>query len=187
MKKLNEFIEMLCGKFDNNEQCIKEEKNCKVVNVKARHISGICNDKIINLPKDFQNFFVIGESYYEINAKILVHPHLFLFDVNEDGKIRLTSYKIPSEFKKEEFTNGNTSLKMDFKQLIISEKFTPLIYEDANGEFFGESVSFFSPVTKFTLNMKVTKDTMYLTEIFENNGKRMLGFDEPIVYNKILE
>ena len=78
-------------------------------------------------------------------------------------------------------------LKFDFKQLIQSEKFTPLIYEEANGEFFGESISFFSPVTKFTLNMKVTKDKMYSSEVFENNGKRILGFDEPIIYNKIVE
>ena len=187
MTRLNEFIKMLCGKFNNNEQCINEEKNGKVSNVKASHISCICNHKINNLPEDFQSFFVIGESYYEIDAKILVHPHLFLFDVNENGKIRLTSYKIPSEFKKEEFTNGNASLKMDFKQLIVSEKFTPLIYEEANGEFFGESVSFFSPVTKFTLSSKITKDKIYANEVFENNGKRVLGFDEPIIYNKIVK
>ena len=186
MKILYEFIQMLCGKFDNNEQYMRE-KNGKTSNVKARHISCICNDKIINLPKDFQSFFVIGESYYEIDEKLLVHPHLFLFDVNEESKIRLTSYKIPCEFKKEEFTNDNVNLKIDFKQLTKSERFTPLIYEEANGEFFGGSISFFSSVTKFTLNMKVTKDKIYSSEVFENNGKRVLGFDEPIIYNKIVK
>ena len=114
MKILNEFIKMLCGKFDNDEQYIKEQKSGNTNNIKARHISGICNDKIMNLPKGFQDFFVTGESYYETNDKILIHPHLFLFDVNEENKIRLTSYKIPCDFKKEEFTNDNMSFEIWF-------------------------------------------------------------------------
>jgi len=62
-----------------------------------------------------------------------------------------------------------------------------LIYDEANGEFFGESISFFSPVTKFSLSMKITKYKIYSIEIFENNGKRIIGSDDPIIYNKIID
>jgi hypothetical protein len=188
MKKLNEFIDMFCGKFDNKQQYINGENNGNINNIKARHISCICNDKIINIPKDFQYFFVIEENYYEINKKITNLSRLFLFDINDEGKIRLTSYNTPSNIKKEDLKNNNASLKIDFQQLIKSEKFTPLICQEANGEFSGESVSFFTPVIKFTLNLKITKNRLYVDEIFEDNGKKlMVGSNEPIIYDKILE
>jgi len=121
INKLNIFIEMICGRFNNNEQYINDEINCKINNVKAKYINAICNDKIMNLPKNFPFFFVIEESYYETIEKTTILPHLFLFDVNEDNKIRLTSYIIPSEFRKEEFTNDNMNLKFDYKQIALSE------------------------------------------------------------------
>ena len=60
-----------------------------------------------------------------------------------------------------------------------------LRYEEAEGEFWGESISFFSSVTKFTLSMHITKNKLSVNEVFENNGKIMIGYDEPIVYDKV--
>lgn len=118
MKILDEIVQMFCGKYDNNKQHLLEEKNANINNIKAHYVNAICNHKIINLPNNFLNYFVIEECYYEANGKVTTLSHLFLLDVNEEGKIRLTSYKIPCDYKKEKFTNTNVSLKFDFKDLI---------------------------------------------------------------------
>jgi len=185
MNKLHEFMEMICGTFENIAQYTREARDGSIIHPKAKRIIGLCNDKIMNLENSFQGFFVLEESCYETEEKTTVFHHLFLFDVNEQGKIRLTSYEAPSTIDKEKLTNSNKDLQLDFKQLKISEKFTPLLYEEANGEFFGKSISFFSPVTKFTLSMRITPHKMFVNEVFENNGKRMLGYDEPIAYEKL--
>lgn len=53
---------------------------------KAAHINRVCNEKIKNLPEDFEGYFVIEESYYEIGGRKNILPHLFLFNLNEEGK-----------------------------------------------------------------------------------------------------
>ena len=43
----------------------------------------------------------------------------------------------------------------------------------------------FTPVTKFILHEEFSKDHLVVSESMEVNGKRVFGFDEPIVYRKI--
>ena len=61
----------------------------------AEHINTICNDKIKNIPKDFNGKFVVEESYYETNGKRHASPHIFLIMETDDG-IVLSSYEIPA-------------------------------------------------------------------------------------------
>ena len=35
----------------------------------AEHVNTVCNNKIKNLPNDFNGLFVVEESYYETNGK----------------------------------------------------------------------------------------------------------------------
>ena len=185
MNKLHEFMELICGKFENKQQYAREAQAGTIVHPKAKRIIDFCNDKIMNLEKTFQGCFVLEESYYETEERTTAFHHLFLFDESEQGNIRLTSYEVPSTIDKEKITNSNKDLQLDFNQLRVSERFTPLLYEESNGEFFGTSISFFSPVTKFTLSMRLTKNKLFVNEVFENNGKRVLGYDEPIAYEKL--
>lgn len=184
MKNLQLFLSYLCGEFNNEEQILEEKKNGQAIHPKAKHITAICNNKIKNLPKDFKGFFVIEESYYEQGNFKNILPHLFLFTEDEEGKVTLTSYDLPKGVSKEEFRNDNELLIMDYNNLKVSEKFTPMTYEFKDGAFEGESISHFTPETIFKLKERTEKGTLYVSEIFEKNGKITFGCVDPIVYKK---
>ena len=179
MNKLNEFTAMICGIFDNKQQYEQEEQRGSILHPRAKRTIRPCNDRIVNLDESFDGVFVLEDNEYTTPEKTTTFRHLFLFDVNDGGKIRLTSYEVPAA------ADANESEPFDHEKLKISNKFTPLIYEEDDGEFWGESVSHFSPVTTFTLWMRVTPTRLFVNEVFENNGTRIIGYDEPIVYDKI--
>ena len=93
MMKLDNFIGMMTGHFDNKEQFNMMQATGKIYPY-ARHVNTVCNDKINNIPQDFNGKFVVEESYYETNGNRHASPHLFLITENEDG-ILLSSYEIP--------------------------------------------------------------------------------------------
>lgn len=68
MMKLENFVGMMTGHFDNKDQFNKMQADGKIYPY-AEHVNTICNDKINNLPEDFKGKFVVEESYYEINGK----------------------------------------------------------------------------------------------------------------------
>lgn len=92
MDTLKRFTNNLCGGFNNDKQIQDQEAKGKVTHPKAKHINRIANDKIINLPCDFNGYFIIEESYYEIGNRKNILPHLFLFTLNENNQVVLTSY-----------------------------------------------------------------------------------------------
>ena len=185
MDVLKVFVENLCGKFNNYDQINDELSKGEVLHPKASHINGVCNHKIKNLPKDFKDYFVIEESYYEQGNRKNILPHLFLFTLNDDNKVVLESYELPKGVSQEEFRNDNEDLIMDYNKLAKSEKFTPMVYNEENGVFTGESTSMFSPVTKFILKERVENGMLYVSEVFYKGDKKTFGFEDPIVYKKI--
>ncbi|HHD2754437.1 TPA: hypothetical protein ACOTG0_003292 [Clostridium perfringens] len=185
MKNLGLFISYLCGEFNNDEQVSKELKEGKNIHPKAKHITKVCNGKIKNLPKDFKGIFVIEESYYEQGNFKNILPHLFLFTEDSEGNVVLTSYDLPKGVSKEDFRNDNESLVMDYNELQVSEKFTPMTYIFKDNGFEGESISHFTPETTFKLKERTEDETLYVSEIFEKNGKVTFGCVEPIIYKKI--
>ncbi|GAA0698830.1 hypothetical protein GCM10008904_03750 [Paraclostridium ghonii] len=185
MTVLDVFVNNLCGTFNNNEQLEYELKEGELKHPYAKHINGICNDKIKNLPKDFKGYFVIEESYYKQGDVNKISPHLFLFTLNEDNKVVLTSYELPCKVNKEDFRNDNESLIIDYNDLIISEKFTPMVYDEFNGVFTGESISYFSPTTRFEIKERIEDSTLYVSEVFYKNDKLVFGSIDPIIYKRI--
>lgn len=185
MENLKLFLSYLCGEFNNNKQIEKEEAEGKVTHPKAKHINNICNHKIKNLPENFNGFFVIEESYYEQGNFKNILPHLFLFTENSEGKVVLTSYDLPKGVAKEDFRNNNEELVMDYNELEVSAKFTPMTYEFVNNGFEGKSVSHFTPETTFILDERTEEGTLYVSEIFKKNDKITFGFEDPIVYNRV--
>ncbi len=180
MSKLNEFISILTGSFNNSEQ-FQRIKNKDFPY--AEHINNVCNDKISNLPSNFNGIFMLEESYYTVNGNTHASPHLFLFTEEENG-IKLTSYELPDGYDKNNFTYKNLQ-EIDFSNLKASEKFTPAIYTEKDGVWEGGSVSMFSPVLKFTLFERFSKDCLEVSESMEINGKKTFGYDEPIIYKAI--
>nr|WP_296648574.1 hypothetical protein [Romboutsia sp. 13368] len=69
MDILKRFINNLCGDFNNDNQIKIQEAKGKVTHPKAKHINRIANNKINNLPSDFNGYFIIEESYYEIGNR----------------------------------------------------------------------------------------------------------------------
>ncbi|MGG5460019.1 hypothetical protein [Clostridium sp. B9] len=182
MTKLNEFMNILTGSFNNSEQYETMKKNNKDFPY-AEHVNTICNDKIVNLPSNFKGIFLLEESYYTSNGNTHATPHLFLFTEEENG-IKLTSYEIPTGYDKNTFTYKNLK-NINFNDLKLSEKFTPAIYVEKNGLWEGGSTSMFSPVLKFTLFERFSQECLEVSEIMEVNGKRTFGYDDPIIYKRI--
>ena len=146
--KLDDFTGMMTGHFDNKEQFDKMQAEGKTYPY-AEHVNTICNDKIKNLPEDFNDRFVVEESYYETNGKRHASPHLFLITETEQG-ILLSSYEIPEGEDKKTFSYASMK-KVDYAELKKSEKFTPALYHEKNGIWEGGSISQFSPVMIFKL------------------------------------
>ena len=84
MSKLESFMKVLTGRFDNKEQYARMQKAGKLYPY-AEHVNTVCNDKIKNLPADFQGKFLVEESYYETDGKKHASAHLFLFTEEEEG------------------------------------------------------------------------------------------------------
>ena len=82
MMKLDNFIGMMTGYFDNKEQFNMMQATGKIY-LYAKHVNTVCNDKINNIPHDFNGKFVVEESYYETNGNRHASPHLFLITENE--------------------------------------------------------------------------------------------------------
>ena len=182
MMKLDNFINMMTGHFNNKEQFDNMQREGKIYPY-AEHINTICNEKILNLPKDFNGKFVVEESYYETNGKRHASPHLFLITEKEDG-IVLYSYEIPEGEDKSMFSYDSMK-NADYTELKKSEKFTPVLYHEKDGIWEGGSTSQFSPVMTFKLWEKFSDSCLEVSESMEVNGKRPFGYDEPIIYKRV--
>ena len=93
MMEIKKFVELMTGEFDNKEQFMEMKEAGKSFPY-AQHINTVCNDKIKNIPEDFNGIFVVEESYYETDGKRHASPHLFLITDSNAGVI-LSSYEIP--------------------------------------------------------------------------------------------
>ena len=180
--KIENFMNLMTGHFDNKEQFIAMKEAGKVYPY-AEHVNTACNDKIKNLPKDFNGIFIVEESYYETDGRRHASPHLFLITENEDG-ILLSSYEIPEGEDKNTFSYDSMQV-VDYSNLKKSEKFTPALYCEKDGVWEGGSISQFSPVMKFKLWERFSGTCLEVSEIIEVNGKRTFGYDNPIIYKRV--
>ena len=136
MAKLDEFMALLTGSFNNKEQYSslqKAERNFPY----AEHINTACNE-------------------------------------------------IPEGNNKAGFSYKNMTTA-DFLCLKLSERFTPALFREKNGVWEGGSISMFTPVMKFQLLERFSKDCLEVSETIEVNGKRTFGYDQPILYKRVPE
>ena len=61
MTKLEQFMSLLTGSYDNSKQYEQMQKEQKEFPF-ARHINHVCNGKILHLPEHFQGIFMVEES-----------------------------------------------------------------------------------------------------------------------------
>ena len=96
----------------------------------------------------------------------------------------LTSYEIPDGNEKTTFSYKNMKTA-DFQCLKISEKFRPALFQEKAGVWEGGSTSMFTPVMRFQLFERFSKECLEVSETMEVNGKRTFGYDEPICYKQV--
>ena len=102
---------------------------------------------------------------------------------NEDG-IMLSSYEIPDGEDKNTFSYKSMK-SVEYNNLKKSEKFTPALYKEKDCVWEGGSVSQFSPVITFRLWEKFSDTCLEVSESMEMNGKRIFGYDVPIMYKRV--
>ena len=185
MSRLDEFLELLCGRFDNARQLEELRESGGPALPLARHVNTVCNGKIAGLPADFAGAFVLEESYYTQEGRTHASPHLFLF--TEEGEaVKLTSYQLPKAADGGDVTY-ETLPPLSYDALEVSGKFTPALYTLRDGVWEGGSVSMFSPVLRFTLYERFSREALEVTETMEVNGRRSFGYDVPILYRRTEE
>ena len=75
MMKLDNFVGMMTGHFDNKDQFNKMQAEGKIYPY-AEHVNTICNDKINNLPEDFKGKFVVKRVIMKLMENVM-HLHIF--------------------------------------------------------------------------------------------------------------
>ncbi|WP_417043922.1 hypothetical protein [Dysosmobacter sp.] len=183
MNQLQEFVSLLAGTFDNHVQLADFEARGVTGYPAARHVNTVLNDRIDGLPEDFNGVFMLEESDYTVNGRTNPMPHLFLFTLEPDGRVKLTSYDMPAGYTKETFRAESLG-RLRYQDLTPSAKFTPALYEKKDGGWEGGSESMFTPVLKFKLWERFTSDVLVVSESMEMNGKRTFGYDQPLEYRR---
>lgn len=183
MSKLQEFVSLLSGTFDNRDQLADFEARGITGYPAARHVNTALNDRIDGLPADFDGVFLLEESDYTVNGRTNPMPHLFLFTLEPDGRVKLTSYDMPAGYTKETFRAESLG-RLNYGDLTPSAKFTPALYEYKDGGWEGGSESMFTPVLKFKLWERFTPEVLIVSESMEMNGKRTFGYDLPLEYRR---
>lgn len=183
MDQLLEFVSLLTGTFDNRDQLADFEARGITGYPAARHVNTVLNDRIDGLPADFDGVFLLEESDYTVNGRTNPMPHLFLFTLEPDGRVKLTSYEMPAGCTKETFRAERLG-RLNYGDLTPSAKFTPALYEYKDGGWEGGSESMFTPVLKFKLWERFTPEVLLVSESMEMNGKRTFGYDLPLEYRR---
>ena len=71
--KIENFVRLMTGHFDNKEQFTEMKKAGKMFPY-AQHVNTVCNDKIKNMPEDFTGIFIVEESYLRQMENVMHHP-----------------------------------------------------------------------------------------------------------------
>lgn len=186
MSLIDLFISYIAGTFANTAQVRREATAGNPVHPQARHVIGVVNHKIANLPDNFDGYFVIEESYFTLPDREVHKHYLFSYVPLDTERIVLTSYNVPSDIPPESFTNDNPDISLNYDQLEVSPRFQPLVINYVDGEFVGKNISAFGPDTLFRFGMRITPSAMFITELLEKDGERIAGYDTPIEYVRIM-
>lgn len=161
MNELTVISQMLEGDFSNKQQYEQLSEKEQLSFPFATHKNHILNSKINNLPKDFKGIYLFEESYYVLNGKEKFKADIFLFELNESNEVVLFATVVPKEWLNKKYEEISS---IDFDDLAISGKFTPLVYKKENGAFSGKSTSLFTKKTQFILEQTISDRSLIIKE-----------------------
>jgi hypothetical protein len=175
------------GILDNDEQVASEIKAGKQIHPYAKHVNRLLDAKIKNLPKEYNGFYILEESYYTYpNKPMEVKPYLFWFEKTAKGQVRLHSLQIPKSIDKNELRNDNQNLILDYKELKDSPTFNPATYIKTQKGFYIKAPIDLPNGMKFTLEETISSDTFEVMESLEKEGKLLTPYSTPIIYKRVL-
>lgn len=183
---LKKFTEILCGTLDNQQQINEERKAGQQIHPYAKHVTDICDQKIINRPPNHEGIYVLEESYYLYPGKEMeLKPLLFYLRSDGTSKVLLNSMQIPHRLKKSEVTNANQQLIFDFNELKL-RPFGTAVYTLQKGQYFTvDHTANMGGGLTFRLIERLSMEGLDVMELVHQNGKKVTPYDTPLLYRRI--
>ncbi len=184
---LRKFADVLCGTLDNQAQIDAEIAAGKQLHPYAKHVTDICDDKIINRPPDHEGMYVLEESYYIYPGKEETELKPLLFYMRSDGKSKalLQSVQIPLHISKAEATNDNAQLILDWNELEFRNFGVAEYTLHKNGSFTVDHEADMGDGLTFRLIETLSKDGLEVMELVHKNGVKITPYDTPIQYRHV--
>ena len=176
MNCLQTFLARICGTFDNQDQI----HGPTLPN--AQHIATPCNERILHLPADFQDVFVIDETYYHYFCEDKQLHHLYRYGVDEDGRIQMASYEIPTDFD-ETMLRSDVKWTLDYRTL-RKKGMEPILFHYDNGIFHCEGACEIHKDVQLYVRMRIEEDAITLIEAMYHRDFLVSGFEEPLHYKR---
>jgi len=184
---LKKFTEILCGTLDNQAQVDKERAEGQQVHPYAKHVTDICDRKIINRPGDHEGLYILEESYYVKPGTEVMELKPLLFYMRSDGvsKALLNSVQIPTQFTKEQARNENKYFIMDFHDLELRNFGTAEYELQENGSFKVDHEADMGGGITFRLIETLSTDGLSVMELVHKDGVKLTPYDTPIEYRRV--
>ncbi len=184
---LKKFADILCGTLDNQAQIDAEIAAGKQIHPYAKHVTDICDHKIVNRPDDHPGIYILEESYYVQPGKteIELKPLFFYITSKDDNSALLHSMQIPEDIKPEEATNANQDLVFDWNEIEM-RPWGPAEYTwHEDKQCF--TVDHEDPINGVTFRLVETLKygELFVMELVHKEGVKLTPYDTPIHYVKI--
>ncbi len=183
---LKKFAEILCGTLDNQKQIDAEIAAGKQIHPYAKHVTDVCDHRIINRPEGHPGIYILEESYYVKpgQSETEIKPLFFYITVKGDNSVLLHSIQVPLHMKPEEVINANDDLVFDFNELEM-RPWGPAEYtwhEDKHCF----TVDHEDPINGivFRLTETLKEGELFVMELVHKDGVKITPYDTPIHYIK---
>lgn len=181
MNTLDIFLSRINGIYSNKAQHTENPLLPQAV-----HITTPVNERIKNLPGNFEDVFVIDETRYRYADHVTQLHHLYRYHAQTDGGIQLVSYELPCEYAKHTFDSQHVQ-QLLYDELIVKQTFAPIIYSYEDDVFASEGTSEIAPDITLHVVMKLYHDYYTVIEACYANGRLVSGFAEPVRYERMEE
>lgn len=183
---LKKFADILCGTLDNQAQVDAEIADGKQIHKYAKHVTDICDDKIINRPEDHSGIYILEESYY-INpgqTETEIKPLFFYITAAGEDTALLHSMQVPLHIKLEEAINANEDLVFDWNEIEM-RPWGPAEYKWHEEEQCF-TVDHEDPIDGVTFRLIETlkQGELFVMELVHKDGVKLTPYDTPLHYIK---
>jgi len=184
---LRKFTEILCGTLDNQEQVDRERAAGKQIHPYAKHVTDICDAKIVNRPEGHEGLYILEESYYVKPGSEVMELKPLLFYMRSDGvsKALLNSVQIPAKFTKEQARNENKNFIMDFNDLELRNFGTAEYELQEDGSFKVDHEADMGEGVTFRLIETLSSEGLSVMELVHKDGVKITPYDDPIEYKNV--